>query len=273
MIDSTVNEKLRKCYNPDGSLLRQHQLRMLEMLKYIDEICKKNNIKYWLSSGTLLGAVRHGGFIPWDDDLDIEMLRKDYKRFINVIADSKSKQFILQSHANDRRYFLPFIKLRDTKSELSEGTIKGKEYKYRGIFVDIFPLDYNCHFLMVLSERLLAVVIKISQCKSNLGGWKYLTTNLLYFIECNFLFPLFRIISYCIASKKEVGHTYGLPFFKKRKLEDIFPLTAIRFENYIFPCPGNYDSYLKRLYGENYLNLPPIVDRKGEHSLNLRFFE
>lgn len=68
---------LREKYNPDGSILRQHQLKMLDILIIIDRICKKHGIKYWISDGTLLGAVRHGGFIPWDDDLDIQMMRKE----------------------------------------------------------------------------------------------------------------------------------------------------------------------------------------------------
>ena len=71
MIDQEIQAKLREKFNPDGSMLRKQQLRMLEILLYIDKVCKENNINYWLSSGTLLGAVRHGGFIPWDDDLDI----------------------------------------------------------------------------------------------------------------------------------------------------------------------------------------------------------
>ena len=73
MIDAKVQSQLRERFNPDGSMLRRQQLRMLEILLHIDRVCAEHNIKYWLSSGTLLGAMRHGGFIPWDDDLDIEM--------------------------------------------------------------------------------------------------------------------------------------------------------------------------------------------------------
>ena len=74
-------EELHKKYNPDGSDLRRMQMRMLDMLKEVDRICKKYDIPYWLSGGTLLGSVRHGGFIPWDDDLDIELMEDDFQRF------------------------------------------------------------------------------------------------------------------------------------------------------------------------------------------------
>ncbi len=77
MISESQQKYYREKYNPDGSRLRCLQLGMLEILKYIDKVCSENNISYWLSSGTCLGAVRHGGFIPWDDDVDIEMLRPD----------------------------------------------------------------------------------------------------------------------------------------------------------------------------------------------------
>ena len=78
-------DELRARFNPDGSLLRRQQLRMLDILLEVDKICKKHDIRYWLSSGTLIGAMRHDGFIPWDDDLDIEMLRSDYVRLMKVL--------------------------------------------------------------------------------------------------------------------------------------------------------------------------------------------
>ena len=83
MIPRDIQEQFKKQYNPEGSILRRAQYRMLEMLSFIDDVCVKNNIKYWIDSGTLLGARRHGGFIPWDDDVDICMPREDY---VNNVA-------------------------------------------------------------------------------------------------------------------------------------------------------------------------------------------
>ena len=78
-------EELKARFNPEGSPLRLQQLRMKEMLKVLDGICRKHDIPYWIASGTLLGCMRHGGFIPWDDDLDVEMLRSDYKRLLRIL--------------------------------------------------------------------------------------------------------------------------------------------------------------------------------------------
>ena len=96
-----TNEELRKKYNPDGSLLRRQQLRMLDILSEVDRICKKHDIPYWLSSGTLIGAMRHNGFIPWDDDLDIEMMRKDYLRLMKVLPKELPEWLVLQNDETD----------------------------------------------------------------------------------------------------------------------------------------------------------------------------
>lgn len=99
-----MDSELRKRFNPDGSLLRRQQLRMLELLEVIDVICRKHQIPYWLSSGTLIGAARHKGFIPWDDDLDIEMLRSDYLRLLKVLPQELPDNLALQTNETDPNY-------------------------------------------------------------------------------------------------------------------------------------------------------------------------
>ena len=138
MINSIEQKKLRARFNPDGSLLRKHQLRMLEMLKYIDSVCKKHNIKYWLCSGTLIGAVRHGGFIPWDDDIDIAMPREDYERFFVEYPLHSSGKFKLLSY-RDKSSIYPFFKVVDPRTVVFEKYVNPRYQT--GVWVDIFPLD------------------------------------------------------------------------------------------------------------------------------------
>ena len=117
-------------YNAIGTDLRKMQLKMLEMLEFLDYICQKYSIPYWLGAGTLLGAVRHGGFIPWDDDLDIEMQKHDYKKLLKVLKTEMSDKYILQVHQSDRNYIFPIAKFRDKNSHISELHNADKNYKY-----------------------------------------------------------------------------------------------------------------------------------------------
>ena len=97
-------------FNPEGSVLRLHQMKMLRILEFVDRVCRKHGIRYWLSSGTLLGAARHGGFIPWDDDLDIEMLYRDYKRLMEVLPFELPSNLVLQTMHTDSNYVAPYAK-------------------------------------------------------------------------------------------------------------------------------------------------------------------
>ena len=110
----------------------------LEILAYIDSFCKKNNISYFINYGTLLGAVRHKGFIPWDDDIDISMDREHYNMFIEKFNQDSSKYKIL-SLDTDKAYFNNFIKVVDTTTKI----VDNRNYKTFscGVFVDIFPMD------------------------------------------------------------------------------------------------------------------------------------
>lgn len=96
----------------DRKTLRKVQLTQLEILKEVDRICTKHGIKYWLSGGTQLGAVRHNGFIPWDDDLDIDMMREDFNRFLKIARTELQESYYLQDWFTEKAYGLPFAKIR-----------------------------------------------------------------------------------------------------------------------------------------------------------------
>ena len=263
MINEDLNVELRNKYNPDGSELRNHQLELLRILDFFDAFCKQNDIRYWLSSGTCLGAVRHGGFIPWDDDIDVEMLRDDYLRFVEMFKENED--YVLQTYDNDLFYTEPFPKLRCKGSTISEGEFDEK-YTHHGIFIDIFIMEpvpllpaVICHFFygtmrhfsfkIKKSDKLLVLAYKTWKC---FNGW---------FVKFNRL--LFGFIK-----KDTLRHTYGVGLVKKvRKRDEIFPLGSQEFEGKAFPVPGNYDMYLKRIYGD-YMRIPEntrthhIIDNK-----------
>ena len=252
MIDLKIQEELRAKYNPEGSDLRKLQLRLLEVLKYLDEICVENDIKYWLSSGTLLGAVRHGGFIPWDDDVDIELERKDYKKLIKILSNTKHEQFELQTYRNDHFYIAPYAKLRDKHSLIKEDKREG--LRLNGCFVDIFPMERNNYFALRTTFLLHYGLLSTMYPKYAPKWFKYLFVSIKYlFIDV--VFPIFRICNYIFTDKKRIYHTYGEGFMKYRNIDDIYPLKRINFEGYQFNCPYNEDGYLHSLYG-NYMELP-----------------
>lgn len=256
MIDINIHEELRAKYNPEGSDLRKLQYRLLEMLDFIDDICKKNDIKYWLSSGTCLGAVRHGGFIPWDDDLDIEMMREDYEKFEKVFKETEF--FALQTYKNEPFYTQPFAKLRDKRTYYEEGN-RGrisKLYRYNGIFLDIFILEKSPYWAA-------------ESCHVALGTIRHMSFHMRDNIFYRFVFKIIKMIvfSYVSIMKKKftksdgdvLRHTCGTGCHKNiRMRKDIFPLSAISFEGNTYPIPGNVNEYLHRMFGD-YMSLPKNI--------------
>ena len=267
-MSKTINqEELRKRFNPDGSQLRNYQLRMLEMLKYIDGICRRNNISYWLCSGTLLGAARHGGFIPWDDDLDIEMLRPDYERFVKALEAEKNDCYVLQTHKTDPNYFAPYGKLRDLRSTIKEDNTNDWYYKFHGAYIDVFIMEpssseFLCKVAGFLQDKLL---FGANRTLRNAWGRKiYFGT--VYPLLYSLIFPVMGLLGR-MGANGQLRHTLGSCFLMPRDVADIFPLTQLTFEDGSFPVPGNYDAYLTKIYG-HYMSLPDL-DKLVMHTVNV----
>ena len=126
-----TTESLKNEYNPDGSVLRKCQLRLFDMLCYFDEICKKLNIEYRLDSGSVLGAVRHEGFIPWDDDLDVVISKKDEKKLCDYLISNPNSQYVLLCPQTDSSYHPE--NLLDFVTILQEELVRAK----------VLPADYD----------------------------------------------------------------------------------------------------------------------------------
>lgn len=266
MIDEKLQAELRAKYNPDGSILRKHQLAMLEMLVFFDGLCKKHNINYWLSSGTCLGAIRHGGFIPWDDDLDVEMLREDYLKLVKVFQETDL--YTLQTHKTDPFYVVPYAKLRNKKSKIVEHG-QDLKYKYRGIYIDIFVLEECPQIIARIYNRLTWELLLFgSKTKSKYIG------EPLFFLGKFMLHKSIPFVRFLFGRHKSdyLRHTYGSGFsWNPRKRKWIFPLKNVSFEGHSFPIPNDFDSYLKTMYKE-YMQLPNL-DFVKPHIVEISFNE
>ena len=251
MIDEELQRELRKRFNPDGSLLRREQLRMLDILRYIDNVCRENGIRYWLSSGTLLGAVRHGGFIPWDDDLDIEMLKEDYDRFVALFPSSAD--YVLQTYKSDRFYLLPFAKVRDRHTLLCECG-NNSRYRHRGLFVDVFCLEQSPRFAYVAFGAMLYPLIKLQRMEDGrISSGVIFAGKTLYYGLVSLLRPLLRMLPH-----KSLNHLYGCgPRWRSRDMKSLLPLSSVTFEGYEFPAPNDTDAYLRKMFG-GYDTLPNL---------------
>lgn len=255
------NEDLRAIYNPDGSLLRRQQLRMLDILRVIDSICKRYSIRYWLSSGTLIGAMRHDGFIPWDDDLDIEMMRGDYLRLMEILPKELPDWLALQNDETDPGYFFFYAKIRDRRSRMLEQNGYDRCWQQQGVYIDIFPMERHPVWLHILTEKSVGHMYRIWRTsRDDAKGIK--AVRRIYSFNKRVLFPCLRaVLSLVTFGSSVITSGMGIPFHNPRYIDEIFPLTTHRFEGFDFPVPGNADAHLRRIYGD-YMQLPDLTRLK-----------
>lgn len=271
MIDKSIQKELRAKFNPDGSDLRKAQICMLELLKFLDDICRKHNLEYWLDSGTLIGAARHGGFIPWDDDIDVCMMKKDAERLKEIMKDKIwDGHIVLQNHDTDPNYFHPsWMTLRDTKSEYIIDQYYQNIIKYKGFQVDIFIIEENIpKNLLKFSSKLFNLLVT-----SPLMGRHHLE-YLRYFVPLNYniltkiIHPMFNLLK---KQTPTLSSGFGAVFLKVQFKDTIFPLKQIIFEGYKFYCPNDCDAYLTNLYN-NWKQLPNLNQIKT-HGVKFKFIK
>ena len=242
-------EELKQKYNPEGSALRRDQKELLRMLKKVDAICKEHNLKWWLSSGTLLGAARHKGFIPWDDDIDIVMLRKDAKRLEKILLKMEDKEFVYHTMRSDVEYVNCFGKYRKREGRISVNNRRYDYYKWRGIGFDIFSLEKTSFFAAKAASTIygnLQHLTSYIRC----GAIRKPLIRLIELLCLGIVFPILRLIG-LINSKGEYHYALGQGWSKHTFfMTDTFPLTTIEFEGEQMPAPKNVDAYLTRVYGD-----------------------
>lgn len=246
----------------------------VELLKKIAEICDNNNLKYYLCGGTLLGAIRHKGFIPWDDDIDISLQREDYDKLIEILKKQKDYKWISVLDSEVPGYYYTFAKVVDNR------TIAKMEDNIteHGLWVDIFPYDNlpqdekkcnkflkKCYiyrsFIMAMTTDFTAKKIKKRFVKRLLnifaniyGKQKLLKKYQKYSRKYNNIETDYFGTTFTPYATRER--------FNKKWFSEII---KVEFENYKFNSPIDYDSALKQLYG-NYMELPPIEKRR-EHRI------
>lgn len=253
--------------------IRQVQISLLDA---IDAFCKQNNINYYLHAGTLIGAVRHQGYIPWDDDIDVCMLREDYEKFFNNFIDN-TNHYKAICFENTRDYYLAFGKLIDERTIMYESTSHGVPI---GVYVDIFPMDSlpdDDSMIKELNSRInkyrKALILKNLALVKERKWYK----NLIISIGRVFLKPI--SVSYLLNKISRLAQTYrsyencnkvaGISVLtyglkEVHYLEEYENTVELLFEGKKYPAPCGYDKILSRMYGD-YMKLPSEEQRVSHH--------
>ncbi|HOZ54116.1 MAG TPA: LicD family protein [Bacilli bacterium] len=249
----------------------------LDMLKYLKKICDDNKLTYFLCGGTLLGAIRHQGFIPWDDDIDILMPQEDYIKLFEIFKNNINYDILTPYNSKDYYYF--FSKIVDKRTVLNE--IGLPKIKGMGVYIDIFPL----YGLSKNNPEDFMNNVKLEFQNFVFSKWK------LYYADEIFLKRLFKMIIYFpkyLFLSKTNWHVRKERILKmiekysfKYSEKIAFPLAKyglkeilgkkvysktvnVKFEDEYFSAPIGYDEYLSNLYGD-YMKLPPVEKRKTHH--------
>lgn len=259
--------------------IREIQQMELGIMEYIHEVCQKIGVKYFLAYGSLIGAVRHKGFIPWDDDMDICMLREDYEKLQDYLIANPDERYEVMSYKNNLNYVYPFMKVQDNHTYLLEEDVRIDSNM--GIYVDIFPVDgyeddsvFKDKMTRLIKKRQLSCYTfkGITNTKSLLNSLiRYISVIIFYFTNTN---KHIRGIDELAQSRKVddyelvdylIYKDMNKPVWKREWLNQT--ITGV-FEGKEFMIPKNYHEILTSDYGD-YTQLPPVELRFSHHDFQL----
>ena len=265
--------------------LREIQLEELKILKAVLKIIEQHNLRYYMLGGTFLGAVRHKGFIPWDDDIDIGLPREDYEKFIAYASNDIEEPLQLKTFFIDDNYKEYITRIINKNILFNRND--ALQTKNTNLWIDIFPLDgmpenafvRKFHQLRLLYRRLM---LQYSNFKTGINIKKKRNFLELLLIKFGFFFTKFINLNTKTQLKKLDGvlkkypyetSTYIVNFMGAYKFKEMFPRTLYedsceyQFEDLMLCAPKNYDAILRQMYGD-YMT-PPNVEQRFSHSLVL----
>lgn len=264
----------------DKKIMDQVKMLELEILKDVHDICIVNGLKYFLVGGTLLGAVRHKGFIPWDDDIDIGMLREDYNKFIDIMNKNNDDKYFVQNFNTEPNYMRYITKIRINGTKIIENEVEGLEINH-GIFIDIFPLDKvdiskprkidNRVRLVNMIMRLKRIKVGKTEGQSAIRTYRNQAINIFLRLVPNKFFSSAIDFIYGYENTDSLKHVtnFGSQYGWRKQT---FPIdtygmgTTLEFEKHYFIVPDKWEAILKSLYGD-YMELPPEEKRNSGHDV------
>ena len=260
-------EYIVKEKNGEKITTKMLQKKLYEALKEIDKICEENKIDYFLADGTCLGAVRHQGFIPWDDDVDIAMSRKDYNKFIKALEKNLSDKYTYHCYEKGKKYLVtwPAMKIRIKNTYIKEKNflLNNKCKDSDGIFIDVFIYDYMAKHrifdipLRTINTILMPIIILFENVHINPIPLKEL-----FRLNARLYGKLCKKSEYF---SDEITWVFNPIHPYKTKYKDIYPTKKIKFEDTYLRVPGNYHNYLKTKYGNNYMTPVEEKERVCKH--------
>lgn len=257
------------------TLLEQREI-MVDILCFLDDVCNKNNLSYFLGYGTLLGAIRHDGFIPWDDDIDVFMPINDYKKVIEIINSSKN-EYVFFDCNHHSKYPLSYGKISKKGTCTIENSY-GFDGVDLGVNIDIFPLIPVNDLLFKKNKKNIDSCCRFYRRKAlrPIKGDFFIKNIVKYMIHLTAFYKRFnlnaRMISNSISSCFGNDYFVGIDEYSDFKLDinDFSEYIYHSFEGRKFRIPKNYNSILTSLYGD-YMTPPPEKDRLSTHRCNSFF--